>query len=198
MSGEWLLPAFADPAQVSQQVFRRALSALSEPGLIQQVVDAPGLDRLSPATYALCLCLLDGDTPLWLSPSLDTPRLRANLAFHCGCPFAEAPEQAAFALLDGGDGGELPAFNPGTDRDPHLSCTVMIQLERLDGGGLTSWRGPGILDRRAMCLPLPAGFWAQRAPRAFPKGLDFFLTAGCEFVGLPRSTSVSPMMQEVA
>lgn len=192
-----LQPAFSDPVHSAQQVFRRALTALSEPGLIQTIENVPQLDHLAPATYALCLCLLDSDTPVWLSPLLDTPALRANLAFHCGCPIVSAPEQAAFALLEARDSVELPAFNAGTDRDPDISCSVLIQLEGLEGGLAATWQGPGILGNRAMHLPLPEAFWPQRAVHGFPRGLDFFLTAGNSFVGLPRSTRVLRMMQEV-
>ena len=192
-----LQPAFSEPVHAAQQVFRRALTALSEPGLVQTVGGAPRLDRLAPATYALCLCLLDSDTPVWLSPLLDTPALRANLAFHCGCPIVAAPEQAVFALLEGGESAELPAFNPGTDRDPDISCTVLIQLDELDGGQAATWQGPGILGNRVMRLPLSEAFWPRRAAHGFPKGLDFFLAAGNAFVGLPRSTRVMRMMQEV-
>src|SRR5690606_14930988 len=156
----------------------RALTALSEPGLIQDVGDAPAVDRLAPATYALCLTLLDSDTPLWLSRQFDTPALRANLAFHCGCPIVSAPEQAAFALLDGSEAADVPAFSAGSDRDPDISCTVLIQLDALDGGSASTWQGPGILGNRVMHLPLPEAFWPRRAVHGFPKGLDFFLTAG--------------------
>lgn len=185
-----LLPAFAEPVHAAQQVFRHALNALSEPGLVQTVSDVPGLERMAPATYALCLSLLDSDTPLWLSPSLDTPAVRANLSFHCGCPLVEAPEQAAFAILDGDANTDISRFNPGNDRDPHLSCTVMVQLNSLDGGPATVWSGSGILNKRAMNLPLPASFWAQRTQQSFPMGIDLFLTAGCELLGLPRSTKI--------
>jgi len=198
MTDTQLLPAFSDPVQATQQVFRSALNALSEPGLVQVVNDAPGLDRLAPATYALCLSLLDSDTPLWLSPSLDTPSLRANLAFHCGCPIVDEPGHAEFAILDDDAPEALSGFNPGTDRDPHLSCTVFIQLPQLQGGPSMSWQGPGILGKRAMQLPLPDSIWPQRAVQRFPKGYDLFVTAGNEFVGLPRSTRVLPLMQEVA
>ncbi|MFT0849709.1 phosphonate C-P lyase system protein PhnH [Achromobacter sp. F4_2707] len=192
-----LQPGFAEPVHAAQQVFRRALTALSEPGRVQSVADAPALDTLAPATYVLCLCLLDSDTPVWLSPALDTAALRANLAFHCGCPIVAQPEQAAFALLTAAESAQLPAFDPGTDRDPDLSCTLLIQLESLAGGPPSSWQGPGILDKRPMNLPLPDAFWAQRSAHGFPKGLDCFLTAGDAFVGLPRSTRVTRMMQEV-
>src|SRR5690606_25023661 len=138
-----LQPAFQDPVHSTQQGFRKALAAMAEPGLEHAVTDAPALDRRAPATYALCLCLFDADTLVWVSPSLDTPALRANLAFHCGCPFVDAPEQAAFALVDESM-AVLTAFNPGTDRDPDVSCTVLIQASALEGGSATTWTGPGI------------------------------------------------------
>ena len=192
-----LMPAFAEPVHAAQQVFRHALKALSEPGLIQTVADVPGLDRLAPATYALCLSLLDSDTPLWLSPSLDTPSVRTNLTFHCGCPIVDQPQQAAFAILDGRQDTDISAFNTGSDRDPHLSCTVLLQLDSLDTGTATLWRGPGILDKRTMCLPLSSNFWAQRERQPFPQGIDLFLTADSRIVGLPRSTKISPTIQKV-
>lgn len=192
-----LQPGLPEPVHAAQQIFRHALNALSEPGLLQMLDDVPEMDRLAPATYGLCLCLLDNDTPLWLSPALDTPALRANLAFHCGCPIVAMPEEAAFALMTGAESAVLPAFNPGTDRDPDLSCTVILQLDGLEGGASTTWQGPGIASTRAMRPLLPDTFWTQRAAHGFPKGLDFFLTAGNAFVGLPRSTRVIRMMQEV-
>ena len=192
-----LLPAFPEPVHATQQVFRSALTGLSEPGRIQTVAEAPSLDRLAPATYALCLCLLDSETPVWVSPTLDTPALRANLAFHCGSPIVAAPELAMFALMDGSEPSDLPAFNAGTDRDPDISCTVLLQLPALDGGQSATWKGPGIPGHRVMQVPLTDAFWSQRAAHRFPRGLDFFLTAGTRFVGLPRSTHVMRTMQEV-
>ena len=192
-----LQPGLPEPVHTAQQIFRQALQALSEPGLIQTLDNVCGMDVLDPATYALCLCLLDSDTPLWVSPLLDSPALRANLAFHCGCPIVAAPDEAAFALMTGAESAALPAFNPGTDRDPDRSCTVILQLDGLDGGLQTTWQGPGIATTRAMRAPLPDAFWAQRALHGFPKGLDFFLSAGSALVGLPRSTRVMRMMQEV-
>src|SRR3546814_9308534 len=43
-----LLPAFAGPVHAAQQVFRHALNALSEPGLVQTISDVPGLERMAP------------------------------------------------------------------------------------------------------------------------------------------------------
>lgn len=194
-----LQPAFQDPVLDAQRSFRAALKALAEPGLVRNLNRAPALAALQPASYALCLSFLDSDTPLWLAPGLDSPMLRANLAFHCGCPIVAEREQALFALLDEGELDDLSGFDSGSDRYPDQSCTLLIQLAGLDGGASLEWRGPGIAEVRQVALPVSAGFWAQRAARTeFPRGLDAFFAAGERILGLPRSTRVSEPVEEVA
>jgi alpha-D-ribose 1-methylphosphonate 5-triphosphate synthase subunit PhnH len=190
-SSHWLQPAFNDPVLDAQTSFRSALKALAEPGLAQPMDRALALGDLQPATYALCLAFLDGDTPLWLAPRFDTPAIRANLSFHCGCPIVAERELALFALLDESELTDLSAFDNGSERYPDQSCTLLIQLDALGGGPALRWRGPGIKDVRSVELPLPAVFWQQRQARsAFPRGLDAFFAAGGQVIGLPRSTRV--------
>jgi alpha-D-ribose 1-methylphosphonate 5-triphosphate synthase subunit PhnH len=131
MSAQLLQPAFADPVLDAQRGFRAALKALAGPGLIQTLQATPSLEGLAPATYALCLALLDVDTPLWLAPSFDTPLIRANLAFHCGCPLTANREDARFALLAADDLLDLSGFDHGNDRYPDQSCTLLVQLPKL-------------------------------------------------------------------
>ena len=190
-SSEWLQAAFSDPVLDAQLSFRTALKALAEPGLVQTMDRALELDSLQPATYALCLSFLDGDTPLWLAPRFDTPMIRANLAFHCGCPIVAEREMALFGLLDESELLDLSDFDNGSERHPDQSCTLLVQLSSLDNGPQLRWRGPGIKDVQAVELPVPAGFWAQRKERSnFPRGLDVFFAAGEHVMGLPRSTHV--------
>ncbi|VVO85866.1 Alpha-D-ribose 1-methylphosphonate 5-triphosphate synthase subunit PhnH [Pseudomonas fluorescens] len=192
MSAQLLQPAFADPVLDAQRGFRAALKALAGPGLIQTLHATPSLEGLAPATYALCLSLLDVDTPLWLAPSFDTPLIRANLAFHCGCPLTAKREDARFALLAAEDLLDLSGFDTGNDRYPDQSCTLLVQLPSLDGGAGLLWRGPGIESEHDVALPLADGFWRERELRnEFPRGLDLFFTAGHDLIGLPRSTRIA-------
>ncbi|MFA7944911.1 phosphonate C-P lyase system protein PhnH [Pseudomonas brenneri] len=192
MNAQLLQPAFVDPVLDAQRSFRAALKALAEPGLIQPLPAAPHLEGLAPATYALCLGLLDADTSLWLAPSFDTPLIRANLAFHCGCPLAARREDAVFALLGEHDLHDLSGFDHGNDRYPDQSCTLLVQLSDLDSGRGLNWSGPGIQARRQVSLPLPQAFWLERQRReAFPRGLDVLFGAGHYLLGLPRSTRVA-------
>ncbi|MDF0729184.1 phosphonate C-P lyase system protein PhnH [Pseudomonas entomophila] len=195
MSSALLQPAFSDPVLDAQRSFRAALKALANPGQPQALAPATlpaPLNGLHPATYALCLALLDVDTPLWLAPAFDTPAIRANLGFHCGCPIVAERPQARFALLNASGLDDLSGFDSGNDRYPDQSCTLLVQLPALDGGDVTLWRGPGIREQQAVMLPVAADFWRQRAARnAFPRGLDLLLIAGEQLLGLPRSTRVS-------
>lgn len=194
-----LQPAFADPVLDAQKCFRAALKALSEPGTRQPLVSVAAIEPLQAAGYALCLSLLDNDTPLWLAPAFDTPAIRANLAFHCGCPIVETREDAMFALLDAAALDDLSSFYAGSERYPDQSCTLLIQLDRLDRGPALSWQGPGIDGSRLVGLPLKPVFWQQRAARNdFPRGLDALFCAEGEVLGLPRSTRIGDSLQEVA
>lgn len=192
MSATLLQPAFADPVLDSVRSFRAALKALAGPGVIQPLEQAAPLDGLAPASYALCLALLDIDTPLWLAPAFDTPTIRANLSFHCGCPIVSSREVARFALLDSSELSDLRGFDLGNDRYPDQSCTLLIQLPHLEGGRPLVWRGPGIQSENQVALPLADDFWGERDARNdFPRGLDAFFLAGHSVIGLPRSTRVS-------
>lgn len=198
-SSQWLQPAFNNPVLDAQASFRTALKALSEPGLVQPMDRALALGNLQPATYALCLAFLDGDTPLWLAPCFDTPAIRANLSFHCGCPIVAERELALFALLDEAGAADLSAFDNGSERYPDQSCTLLVQLDALIGGEPLRWRGPGIKDVHSVELPLAPVFWQQRQARsAFPRGLDAFFAAGEQVIGLPRSTRVLLNAEEAA
>ncbi|MGY2289672.1 phosphonate C-P lyase system protein PhnH [Pseudomonas sp. SDO528_S397] len=192
MNAHLLQPAFVDPVLDAQRGFRAALKALAEPGLIQPLPSAPRLDGLAPAMYALCLAMLDMDTPLWLAPSFDTPLIRANLAFHCGCPLTPRREDAAFALLGEPDLLDLGGFDHGNDRYPDQSCTLLVQLTDLEAGRGLDWQGPGIQSQRRVHLPVPQAFWQERQRReAFPRGLDVVFAAGHYLIGLPRSTRIA-------
>lgn len=187
----WLQAAFDEPVLDAQVSFRAALGALAEPGISRPMSRAHALPGLDVATYGLCLAFLDSDTPLWLAPRFDTPAIRANLAFHCGCPIVAEREVALFALLDEEELGDLSDFDNGSERHPDQSCTLLIQLHSLVNGPTLRWRGPGIRDVRSVALPLPDRFWQQRQKRsAFPRGLDCFFAAAGEVIGLPRSTHV--------
>ena len=96
-----LQTAFNLPVQDAQQSFRRLLKAMSEPGVIVALHQLKhGWQPLGLATTSVLLTLVDGDTPVWLAPSMDNDIARQNLRFHTNAPLVDQPQLAAFAVAD--------------------------------------------------------------------------------------------------
>lgn len=184
------LPGFADPVLDAQGCFRAVLDAMSRPGRIQQAgqgLRAPA--PLMPAAAAVLLTLADADTSLWHDAGADAARW---LAFHCGAPEAQAPRDAAIALVT----GALPSladFCVGTEEEPQRGATVIVQVSSLVD--IKGWRltGPGIESLHWLQAGgLPDDFIAQwaRNRAGFPCGVDVILCCGDRLAALPRTVRI--------
>ncbi|MFN8720679.1 MAG: phosphonate C-P lyase system protein PhnH [Rhodospirillales bacterium] len=185
-----LAPGFADPVHDAQAAFRGVLDALSTPARIVTLAAPPAVPApLMPATVALCLTLVDYETPLWL----DGPAAAADgfLRFHCGCPIAASPADARFAVVT--DPLAMPGlheFAPGEDLYPDRSATLLVQVAGFGEGRALRLTGPGIRGSAELRVAgLPDGFAAAWADNAtlYPLGVDVVLVAGDRVVGLPRT-----------
>ena len=195
MQNSILQAGFSEPVLQAQEAFRALLKAMSEPSTVQLLNLTQGLEKIYPSTYDLLLSLCDSDTSLWLSPSVDSEVVRKNLAFHCACLITDDPKKADFALLSLDDIALIAELNPGTDRDPELSCTAIIQVDSLDStkevSQVTQWRGPGIEKPVRMQLALPKTLWEVREQvNQFPRGIDMVFCTENQLMALPRSTQV--------
>ncbi len=188
-------PGFADPVHQSQAVFRQVMQAMSRPGtrakLDLGVKPPEGLDA---AAAAFALTFLDIDTPVWLSPALSGGETETFVRFHCGCPITRVPSDSAFAFV-GGDTAlaRLSAFNPGSEKYPDQSTTLVLACGAFDGGPPLALEGPGIKSVAVISpVGLPATFvedWRQNQSR-FQCGVDLVLTSGSEAICLPRSIRI--------
>jgi len=192
-----LAPGFADPVFAAQSTFRAVMEATARPGRIfdlAETVAAPA--PLSPGAAALALTLFDQDTPVWLdAPLADGADVAAWLRFHTRAPLVNATDRAAFAVLS--QPAETPpfdAFAPGTAEYPDRSTTLILQVDRFEGGQTLALTGPGIKERNTLhATPLPADF-PQRlaANRAlFPRGIDLLLVTDAGVAALPRSVTLT-------
>jgi alpha-D-ribose 1-methylphosphonate 5-triphosphate synthase subunit PhnH len=171
------------------------LEAISRPGRIVDVATAirPPVP-LHPATAAVCLTLLDFDTPLWLDDAAARPEVVEWLKFHCGMPLTGEPAAAGFALV--ADSGLMPplgAFNAGTAEHPERSATVIVQVRALIGGTGRRLTGPGIADQVHLDVAgVPDRFWSWASDNhaRFPRGVDVLISAGQVITALPRTTRV--------
>ena len=95
-----MLPGLADPVLDSQRIFRSVLEAVAHPGRVVALAGpAETPEPLHRAAAAVCLALVDMETPLWLDAVARTAEVLDGLRFHCGCPIVEEPRSARFALI---------------------------------------------------------------------------------------------------
>jgi len=190
------MTGFDDPVQGSQRVFRVLLDAMSHPGkivTIDDVEDAP--EPLNTATAAICLSLVDFETPLWADADIASSGEAMNyLRFHCGCPVTQDPKAAQTGLFaDVATLTSFERFNPGTDERPDLSTTLIVQVDGLSNDGAMTLRGPGIKGTQFLNVDgASVAFWdaVRENTGIFPRGIDLILTAGDKIVCLPRTTNV--------
>ena len=189
MNAAIALPGFADPVLDAQSAFRAVLAAMARPGSLHVAgasLTAPA--PLDPATAAVLLTLVDGETGLWLADAADPAR--DWLAFHCGASFVP-PAQACFALaVSCPDLTTLPA---GSDEGPEESCTLVLQVSALGRGTRYRLSGPGLrAPVRFLANGLPDDFVARWAANhaLFPRGIDIILCAGTTLAALPRSVRI--------
>lgn len=176
---------FAAPPIGAARAFRAALQALSRPGTIHTLDGAAPPAPLSVAAGTLALTLCDHDTPVWLGPSVDLPKVRDWFAFHTGAPITSRPD-ARFALGTWDEMLPLSDFAVGTAEYPDRSATLIVEV--LAFGSAHRLTGPGIADASFLTVPDPQAFQTNAA--LYPLGLDSFLTSGDRVAGVPRTTRV--------
>ncbi|MBO3275811.1 phosphonate C-P lyase system protein PhnH [Pseudomonas schmalbachii] len=187
-------PALADPVLDGQRLFRQLLAALSEPGTVQQLdAPQPPEDGCGAALWGSLLALCDPEVKLCFGEGLDSPNLRASLAFHTGAKSTADSRQADFAVIDAAAPFAADDFRLGEPIAPERSTTLLVRVERLDSAPVWRLSGPGIPGERHLdigaCHPsLLAALQANSD--SFPCGLDVFFVCGDRVVGLPRSTRI--------
>lgn len=192
-----LAPAFADPVDSAQSVFRAVMDAMARPGTAQTL--APALAPPAPLSRgagAIALALLDYESPFWLDETLAAqPDVAQWLRFHTGAPIARDAKDAAFAFFaDPAGVPDFESFALGTSEYPDRSTTLVLQVEDFSGRETMTLRGPGIAGERAFALsPCPADLVArlQRNHALFPRGLDLLFVTNDAVAAIPRSTRVT-------
>ncbi len=193
VSNQGLLPGLKDPVRDSQRLFRALLDATAHPGaIIDLSLDLVAPPPLDVATAAILLSLADFETPLWLDPGAGTGAVRDYLRFHCGCPLASRPDEAAYAIVTAPLAmPSLTVFQSGSHEYPDRGATVVIQVAAMTGGESRRFRGPGIEDSVAFGpagLPPAFGDWLRDNHSLFPRGIDLVFTCGASLAALPRSS----------
>lgn len=193
MNIQTILPGFSNPVMQSTQTFRKILQAMSNPGRIVTLDEAPlGPDAISPAATAFCLAIADFETPIWLDKKAQGAA--DYLKFHCGCPITELSTAATFALIaDAQSLSDLEKFNLGSNDYPDCAATLVIEVSGLTNSNGKTLRGPGIENKAELAIDgVSENFWTQVKVNnsLFPRGVDLIFCCANQLAALPRTTQV--------
>ncbi len=196
-----LIAGFDDPVQHGQQVFRALLKAMSEPGtLIDLELDLTTPGQLNNSTWQTLLSLLDADTQLWLSPSLNSDEsVTSNLRFHCQSPIIDGSKTADFAVALADELPVLTDLDWGTAEYPDRSTTLIVQVPALSDEPHWELTGPGIESRKTARIAGLSEEFRQaliNSRKRFPLGVDCIFCCGSKLLALPRSTQIREMRPE--
>jgi len=184
-------PGLTDPVGQAAQVFRVLLSAMAQPARACDIdLGLACVGRAHPASLAILLTLADTDTPVCLVGSAEV-ELGSFLRFHCGCPLAAHPQNAALGLIS----EPLLAcrafeFPIGTDEYPDTSATVILEVSSLVAGPRQTIKGPGIRSSVEFAPAVHAEFWSAwyTNTQLYPCGIDIIFTCANQIAALPRSS----------
>jgi alpha-D-ribose 1-methylphosphonate 5-triphosphate synthase subunit PhnH len=193
-----LAPAFAEPVDAAQSVFRAVMDAMARPGVPQVLTPALVAPQpLSRGAGSVALTLLDYESPFWLDATLARHGEVAEwLRFHTGAPMVRDPKEAAFAFI--ADATQVPEFGSfalGTAEYPDRSTTLVLQVDNLAGSAMMRLHGPGIAGERPFAIsPSPADLVArlQNNHALFPRGVDLLFVTSDAVAAMPRSTRILP------
>lgn len=192
-----LAPAFADPVDNAQAVFRAVMDAMARPGTAQTLAPAVAPPApLSRGAGAIALALLDYESAFWLDETLAAqPDVAQWLRFHTGAPIVRDPKDAAFAFIADAAGiPDFEAFALGTAEYPDRSTTLVVQVAHLSGPKVMTLRGPGIAGEGKFALspcPIDLVTRLQSNHAMFPRGLDLLFVTNDDVAAIPRSTRVT-------
>ncbi|RCW23360.1 alpha-D-ribose 1-methylphosphonate 5-triphosphate synthase subunit PhnH [Ciceribacter lividus] len=193
---EALTGGYIDPVHDAQSTFRMLMDGMARPGTTKTIV--PPVEPPAPlgsAAGAIALALCDNDTPVWLSASMAKSLIAEWIGFHTGAPVTREKSEARFAFFGAGSPvASFGLFALGSQEYPDRSTTVIIEIAGLERGPRLTLTGPGIRESVEIApVGLPDMFLRQWADNRalFPRGIDVVLTAGRQFLCLPRTCNIS-------
>jgi len=139
------------------------------------------------------LALCDEQTPIWLDAALrQKSDVEAWIRFHTGARIVDEVAEAAYCVAS--SPSAFPPFEElsiGTDEEPHLSATVIVDATDARPVGALVATGPGIngsseWDGAGLSARVIATRGAQNDQ--FPRGVDVILASCCAIRALPRTT----------
>jgi alpha-D-ribose 1-methylphosphonate 5-triphosphate synthase subunit PhnH len=180
-----------DPAFGSQQTFRAVITAMEHPGqliTIRQDPYAPAI--FNSASAAICLMLLDCETPVWTDIDWPSPAI-SWLQFGCNSSVVTDPCMANLAIVT--KPATMPAleyFRIARYDSFENATTILVQVD--DILPVVEYKRAGIWVDEMFQLELkgvPHHFWHQwrHLSDRHPLGIDIFFTCEDVMTVLPKT-----------
>jgi len=192
---------FFDSVHDVQRAFRKLVDAMSRPGLVVDLGEqANKLEPVGPclsSTLLAAIMLMDTEVAFHVCSRhcAETIGLLKELTNAKTAAAGEA--DFVFVLRDSADGGLEEAIRrakSGDLIDPHLSATIIVEVEEVAEDGELRLTGPGIDGERFVRIGAEGDWLAAREEknREFPMGVDMiFVDARHRAVCLPRTTQIA-------
>ncbi|GEM_PF-912748 len=192
---------------LTQSSFRKLLKAFSQPGSIQDLsAELKQMDQAIPIENILVLVartLLDPETSFSVV-GRDTENWASWINRLTYCRPVPPEQRSSFVFTDARtDSGfvsdAVSLADSGDLIDPQLGSTVIVLVQDFIGKDVLL-SGPGIKTTTSITLPF-YDLWKQvrdEKVKEFPLGIDMlFITPKGSLIGIPRTTKITPVFQEV-
>jgi alpha-D-ribose 1-methylphosphonate 5-triphosphate synthase subunit PhnH len=181
---------FDDSALGSPQTFRAIFAAMEHPGQLVTIHENPQApDVLNSASAAICLTLLDDETPVWTDLDRNNPAIHW-LQFDCQSSVVTESCMANFAIIT------KPATMPALDSfrvDPYeypdKATTIVIQVDDILPTAVNKYSNIFLDNTVQLDLKgVPNKFWNQwwQLSGLYPLGVDIFFTCDDVLIALSK------------
>lgn len=180
-----------------QQVYRKLLTCMSRPGIIENLSsESQKIDiniAVSRHVLAILFTVLDGEVSFSLMPeSAHDLTKRLN---HLTYAKNDAPSEADYIIItkeaENYAKAAIAAAKTGTLSNPHKSATVIIETQKISAGSELALSGPGIEKEKSICISGCADWLEARREKnvEFPLGVDIIIVdESGNIISLPRTT----------
>ena len=183
-----------------QSVYRKLVDSMSRPGFISDLApEAAKLDNTSDFSKSfmlLAFTLLDPEVSFRVcsQASSDMTEKISQLTYAKQVETEEADYVFVEKSAQEGTVNEaIQKAKAGTLKDPHLSATIIVEVDELSNASQFVLKGPGIQTSKMVAVSGNEG-WVkarQEKNREYPLGIDLiFIDQHQQLLALPRTTQI--------
>ncbi|MEH7179205.1 phosphonate C-P lyase system protein PhnH [Neobacillus vireti] len=186
-----------------QSVYRKMVDSTSRPGLISDLrkeaalVEEEDIKGSSASVLLLALTLFDQEVSFKVfSTQEDTASKTINQLTYAKP--AETKNADYLLILQDAEKGSLEEAiinaKSGTLKNPHISATIIVEVDSVTSGEALLLKGPGIQKHESVYLDIKENWVESRQEKnkEYPLGIDLiFVDQNHQLLSLPRTTQIT-------